>query len=90
MLGRVMLSQLMTHVEAAYAAPTAEDASVAFFAAMEDFGASYLQTRLYRRPAAILTSASHWAASGFITTFCAEAAVKAQFTIGTGTPPSAR
>src|SRR5689334_11351465 len=62
-----MLSRLMTHVEAAYAAPTAEDASVAFFAAMEDFGASYLQTRLYRRPTAILTSASHWAAGGFIT-----------------------
>ncbi|WP_281035858.1 MULTISPECIES: LuxR C-terminal-related transcriptional regulator [unclassified Mesorhizobium] len=62
-----MLSRLMTHVAAAYAAPTAEDASVAFFAAMEDFGASYLQTRLYRRPAAILTSASHWAAGGFIT-----------------------
>ncbi|AZO15044.1 MULTISPECIES: LuxR C-terminal-related transcriptional regulator [unclassified Mesorhizobium] len=62
-----MLSRLMTHVEAAYAAPTAEDASAAFFAAMEDFGASYLQTRLYRRPAAILTSASHWAAGGFIT-----------------------
>ena len=57
----------MTHVEAAYAAPRAEDASLAFFAAMQDFGASYLQTRLYRRPAATLTSASHWAAGGFIT-----------------------
>ena len=62
-----MLSRLMTHVEGAYAARTAEDASVAFFAAMQDFGASYLQTRLYRRPTAFLTSASHWAAGGFIT-----------------------
>jgi len=62
-----MLSRVMTHAEAAFAAPTAEAASVAFFAAMEDFGASYLQTRLYRRPTATLTSASHWAAGGFIT-----------------------
>ena len=62
-----MLSRMMTHVEGAYAAPTAEEASVAFFAAMRNFGASYLQTRLYRRPAATLTSASHWAAGGFIT-----------------------
>jgi LuxR family quorum sensing-dependent transcriptional regulator len=62
-----MLSRLMRQVEGAYAARTAEDASVAFFAAMQDFGASYLQTRLYRRPPAILTSASHWAAGGFIT-----------------------
>ncbi|TPN80833.1 helix-turn-helix transcriptional regulator [Mesorhizobium sp. CU2] len=62
-----MLSRLMTHVEGAYAAPTAEDASVAFFTAMQDFGASYLQTRLYRRPTSILTSTSHWAAGGFIT-----------------------
>ncbi len=61
-----MLSRIMAHAEAAFAAPTAEAASVAFFAAMEDFGASYLQTRLYRRPTATLTSASHWAAGGFI------------------------
>jgi LuxR family quorum sensing-dependent transcriptional regulator len=46
-----MLSAIMAHIEGAYAAPTAEAASIAFFAAMKDFGASYLQTRLYRRPA---------------------------------------
>lgn len=57
----------MAHVEAAYAAATAEEASIAFFQAMRDNGASYLQTRLYRRPANTLTSASHWAAGGFIT-----------------------
>lgn len=34
---------------------------------MKEFGASYLQTRFYRRPTATLTSASHWAAGGFIT-----------------------
>ncbi|MBN9219516.1 MAG: hypothetical protein J0I79_16345 [Mesorhizobium sp.] len=34
---------------------------------MEAFGATYLQTRLYRRPSATLTSSSHWAAGGFIT-----------------------
>jgi len=62
-----MLSRIMAHAEPALASETAEDASIAYFAAMETFGASYLQTRLYRRPAATLTSASHWAAGGFIT-----------------------
>ncbi|TPM42052.1 hypothetical protein FJ967_00455 [Mesorhizobium sp. B2-3-4] len=57
----------MAHAEPAFASTTAEDASVAYFAAMQAFGASYLQTRLYRRPAATLTSSSHWAAGGFIT-----------------------
>ena len=61
-----MLSQIMADAETAFAAQTAEDASVRFFAAMKDLGASYLQTRLYRRPTATLTSASHWAAGGFI------------------------
>jgi DNA-binding CsgD family transcriptional regulator len=67
-----MLSQIMAHAEAAFAAQTAEDASVRFFAAMKDLGASYLQTRLYRRPTATLTSASHWAAGGFITRLAPE------------------
>src|SRR3954471_3999480 len=38
-----------------------------FFQAFEDFGATYLQTRTYQRPAAGLTSASHWAAGGVVT-----------------------
>ncbi|WP_137929866.1 response regulator transcription factor [Mesorhizobium comanense] len=62
-----MLSRIMAHAEPAFASATAEDASLAYFTAMEAFGASYLQTRLYRRPAATLTSSSHWAAGGFIT-----------------------
>ena len=62
-----MLSRIMAHAEPALASRTAEGASTAYFAAMETFGASYLQTRLYRRPSATLTSASHWAAGGFIT-----------------------
>jgi hypothetical protein len=62
-----MLSRIMALAEPALASETAEGASTAYFAAMESFGASYLQTRLYRRPTATLTSASHWAAGGFIT-----------------------
>ncbi|BCG73968.1 hypothetical protein MesoLj113a_51260 [Mesorhizobium sp. 113-1-2] len=62
-----MLSRIMAHAEPALASETAERASTAYFAAMESFGASYLQTRLYRRPSSTLTSVSHWAAGGFIT-----------------------
>jgi len=64
---RSLLSRIMEHVEPALALETAEGASTVYFAAMESFGASYLQTRLYRRPTATLTSARHWAAGGFIT-----------------------
>ncbi|WP_308462119.1 LuxR C-terminal-related transcriptional regulator [Mesorhizobium sp. INR15] len=62
-----MLSQIMSRAEAAFAAQTPEQASLSFFAAVEGLGASYLQTRFYRRPTMRLTSASHWAAGGFIT-----------------------
>lgn len=65
--GQSMLSQIMSHAEAAFASRTPEEASLNFFAALEGLGASYLQTRLYRRPSTTLTSASHWAAGGFIT-----------------------
>ncbi|MBV9884583.1 MAG: hypothetical protein JO276_16360 [Sphingomonadaceae bacterium] len=37
-----------------------------FFTAMGSHGATYLQTRLYRRPSAPLNSANHWAAGGVI------------------------
>ncbi len=57
----------MSHAEAAFASRTPEEASLNFFAALEGLGASYLQTRLYRRPSMTLTSASQWAAGGFIT-----------------------
>ena len=61
-----MLSQLMPFADEVLAAPTPEAASVAFFAGASRFGASYLQTRLYRRPAVALTSAAHFAAGGLV------------------------
>ena len=54
-------------VEDALAATTAEEASTRFFKAASRIGATYLQTRLYRRPLARLTSETHWQAGGFIT-----------------------
>jgi LuxR family quorum sensing-dependent transcriptional regulator len=67
-----MLMRAMEFADAALAAPTAEAASEAFFAAAAaGVGATYLQTRRYRRPRASLTSASHWAAGGFITRIAA-------------------
>jgi len=52
--------------ESALSAQTAEEASTRFFAATSRIGATYLQTRLYRRPAERLTSQAHWQAGGFI------------------------
>jgi len=62
-----MPSRIMERTEAAFAATTAEEASERFFGAVEGLGATYLQTRLYRRPAGALTSSAHWSAGGFIT-----------------------
>ena len=61
-----MLSQMLALAEPALAPTDAASASNLFFAALEPLGATYLQTRAYRRPRARLTSASHWAAAGFI------------------------
>lgn len=61
-----MLDQWMSNAQAIVAAPSPEAASDTFFAQARKLGAIYLQTRLYRRPAGILTSKSHWAAGGFI------------------------
>lgn len=61
-----MLSRIMAHAEGAWAAASPEEASARFFDAARTFGASYLQTRLYRRPDGALTSPSHYAAGGFI------------------------
>ena len=52
--------------EDALAAPDALAASAAFFASLQPFGATYIQTRAYRRPRARLTSDSHWSAGGVI------------------------
>ena len=61
-----MLLQALALAETTLAETTAEGASKAFFQSMESLGASYLQTRVYRRPVAPLTSASHFAAGGVI------------------------
>ena len=53
--------------ESSLLADSAEAASSAFYEAMTGLGASYLQTRLYCRPIAPLTSASHFAAGGVVT-----------------------
>jgi LuxR family quorum sensing-dependent transcriptional regulator len=52
--------------EPALDAPSPETASEGFFAAASTVGASYLQTRLYRRPIVPLTSAAHFAAGGIV------------------------
>ncbi|WP_293676459.1 LuxR C-terminal-related transcriptional regulator [uncultured Phenylobacterium sp.] len=61
-----MLKRAMSFADGALAAATPEAASEAFFGALSDLGASYLQTRLYRRPLLPLTSAAHFAAGGIV------------------------
>lgn len=68
-----MLSQTLTYAEAALQAADAEQASVRFFEAAKQVGASYIQTRLYQRPPRRLTSETHWAAGGFIVRLAPEA-----------------
>lgn len=62
-----MLARVMAQVETALDAGTPGEASAQFFRAMQGFGASYLQTRVYRRPTAPLNAANHFAAGGLIT-----------------------
>jgi LuxR family quorum sensing-dependent transcriptional regulator len=64
-----MLMQALDLAEGALRADTAEGASAAFYEALTGLGASYLQTRVYRRPLAPLTSNSHFAAGGVIARF---------------------
>jgi LuxR family quorum sensing-dependent transcriptional regulator len=61
-----MLSRLLASAERVLDAPSADAASAGFFDAAAGFGATYLQTRVYRRPAGPLTSASHFAAGGLV------------------------
>ena len=61
-----MLKRALSIAEIALSAPTAEAASDGFFAAVSDLGASYLQTRIYRRPLSTLTSTAHYAAGGIV------------------------
>lgn len=59
-----MLSKLIAQVEGVLDAASPEEAGARFFAAMAPFDPSYCQVRLYRRPRARLTSASHFEAGG--------------------------
>ncbi|MBO9712569.1 LuxR C-terminal-related transcriptional regulator [Sphingomonas sp.] len=61
-----MLDVLLAYAEPVLAAPTPQAASRAYFASVEPIGATYLQTRLYRRPRTPLTPRTHWAAGGFV------------------------
>lgn len=61
-----MLSQTLAEIEAVLAAQSPEAASRRFFDALSPFGATYLQTRLYRRPLAALTSRTHFMAGGVV------------------------
>lgn len=61
-----VLRRVFDLMEPVLAAETPEAASRAFHRGVRPHGATYLQTRAYRRPAARLTSDSHWQAGGFI------------------------
>lgn len=61
-----MLQQIMDIAGPALAASMPVDATRAFYDAMVPLGATYCQTRHYRRPATTLTSTSHFAAGGVI------------------------
>ena len=67
-----MLSETLARTEGAFAARTPQEASTLFFEAFGGLGATYLQTRLYRRPAQTLTSATHFAAGGVVTRIAVE------------------
>jgi LuxR family quorum sensing-dependent transcriptional regulator len=58
--------RVLSHAETVLRAPTPADASMRFFERAQRLGATYIQTRLYRRPTQRLTSDRHWAAGGFI------------------------
>ena len=67
-----MLKRAFAFAEGALSATTPEAAGDAFFGALGRLGASYMQTRLYRRPAVPLTSAAHFAAGGIVSRIAPE------------------
>jgi LuxR family quorum sensing-dependent transcriptional regulator len=67
-----VLSQTFAEIESVLAADTPEAASRRFFEALAPLGATYLQTRIYRRPLAPLTSQTHWSAGGLVTRIAPE------------------
>jgi LuxR family quorum sensing-dependent transcriptional regulator len=64
-----MLLSTLTEIESALGADTPYEVSKGFFDLLSRSGATYLQTRLYRRPVAALTSATHWKAGGVVARF---------------------
>lgn len=64
-----MISKLIAQVEGVLDAASPQEAGAHFFAAMAPFSPSYCQVRLYRRPRARLTSASHFEAGGRVFVF---------------------
>ena len=68
-----MFNRALGVAEDALAAETPEAASRAFFGALAGRGATYLQTRVYHRPLAPLTSATHFAAGGVVTRIAPDA-----------------
>lgn len=61
-----MLSRLVSDLEPLFTTATPEEASGVFWTVLSREGASYLQTRLYRRPSCPLTPESHYAAGGLV------------------------
>jgi LuxR family transcriptional regulator, quorum-sensing system regulator BjaR1 len=61
-----VLERVLSLVEPVIAAPSAVEASHLFHKPLERLGATYLQTRLYRRPFDRLTPRAHWDAGGFV------------------------
>jgi DNA-binding CsgD family transcriptional regulator len=64
-----MLFPALSEIEPVLRAATPQSASALFFDILARAGATYLQTRLYRRPMATLTSSTHWAAGGVVSRF---------------------
>lgn len=61
-----MLERALSIVDRALGSTSPGAASEAFHASIAPLGASYLQTRLYRRPSARLTSEAHFSAGGHL------------------------
>lgn len=66
-----MLRAALELCEDALAAGSADLAAAAISAALRRRGASYVQVRLYHRPAGMLTNDNHWAAGGVLLRSCA-------------------
>lgn len=61
-----MLSGIIAEAKTGFRAATPAEASLSFYRNAEGLGATYLQTRLYRRPAPLLTSFTHMNAGGLV------------------------